>query len=190
MYKMQKNPRVYIEKINRETAFDFKYRGEFEDPRLAGYNYGNLSDFEINFWYNSVTTPRKRYFAVKKTNDDRFIGFMGLKNYNPLTRKAKLGIVFDPNFVSAGYGYEAMGQFLNFYFNELKFREMILEVNLFNERAIRLYKKLGFKECGQTTEIFENQNIDFDQRYFEEKRDIIYSKILIMNLTKDDYYEL
>lgn len=190
MYKMQKNPRVYIEKINRETAFDFKYRGEFKDPRLAGYNYGNLSDFEINFWYNSVTTPRKRYFAVKKTNDDRFIGFMGLKNYNPLTRKAKLGIVFDPNFVSAGYGYEAMDQFLNFYFNELKFREMILEVNLFNERAIRLYKKLGFKECGQTTEIFENQNIDFDQRYFEEKRDIIYSKILVMNLTKDDYYEL
>ena len=190
MYKTYKNPRVYIEKISRQTALDLKYWGEFDDPKLSGYNYGNLSDFEINFWYNSVTTPRKRYFAVKTSSDDRFIGFLGLKKYNPLIKKAKLGIVFDPNYVSEGYGYEAMNLFLDYYFNELKFKEMILEVNLFNERAIRLYKKLGFKECGQTTEIFENQNIDCDQRYFEEKRDIIYSKILIMNLTKDDYYEL
>ncbi|WP_416335109.1 GNAT family N-acetyltransferase [Anaerococcus sp. DFU013_CI05] len=190
MHNLKDKHRVYIEKINRETAYGFKDRGEFDDPRLAGYNYGGLTDFEINFWYNSVTTPRKRYFAVKKTDDNRFIGFMGLKNYNPLTKKAKLGIVFDPNFVSAGYGYEAMSIFLDYYFNELKFREMILEVNLFNERAIKLYKKLGFKECGKKTEVFENQNIKFDERYFEGKRDIIFSKILIMNLAKEDYYEL
>ncbi|WP_394023671.1 GNAT family N-acetyltransferase [Anaerococcus martiniensis] len=190
MYSKFETPRVYIEKINRETALGFKNWGEFDDPRLSGYNYGGLTDFEINFWYNSVTTPRKKYFAVKRIEDDRFIGFMGLKNYNPLTKKAKLGIVFDPNFVSLGYGYESMSVFLDYYFNELKFREMILEVNLFNQRAINLYKKLGFKECGHTTEVFENQNIDFDQRYFEGKRDIIFSKILIMNLKKDDYYEL
>lgn len=169
---------------------DFKYWGEFADPRLSGYNYGNLTDFEINFWYNSINIPRKKYFAVKRAADDRFIGFLGLKNYNPLTKKSKLGIVFDPNFVSEGYGYEAMLLFLDYYFNTLKFKEMTLEVNLFNERAIRLYKKLGFKECGQKSEVFENQNIDFDERYFEGKRAIIYSKILIMNLKKDDYYEL
>ncbi|MDU5229331.1 MAG: GNAT family N-acetyltransferase [Anaerococcus sp.] len=189
MYR-QENPRIYIEKINRQTAMDLKYWGKFEDPRLSGYNYGDLSDFEINFWYNSVSTPRKRYFAVKKSEDDRFIGFLGLKNYNPLTKRSKLGIVFDPNYVSDGFGYEAMNQFLDYYFNDLKFKEMLLEVNLFNERAINLYKKLGFKECGYTSEIFENQKIDVDESYFEKKHDIIYSKILIMNLKKDDYYEL
>ncbi len=182
--------RVYIEKITRQTAMEFKNWGDFDDPRLSGYNYGNLTDFEINFWFSTVTTPRKKYFAVKKADDDRFIGFLGLKNYNPIAKRAKLGIVFDPNYVSDGYGYDAMRELLDYYFNEINFKELILEVNLFNSRAIKLYEKLGFKEDGYTEEVFENQDIDYDDRFFEMDHGLIYSKILKMTLTKDDYYEL
>lgn len=189
MYSID-NSRVYIEKINRQTAFEIKDWDLFDDPLLSGYNYGNLTDFEINFWYNSISTPRKRYFAVRKKDDDRFIGFLGLKNYNPIIKRAKLGIVFDPNFVSEGYGYDAMEVFLDYYFKSLKFREMILEVNLFNQRALSLYEKLGFKECGSSSEVFENQNIEIDYRYFDMNHGIIYSKILHMTLKKEDYYEL
>ena len=186
----QSKRKVYIEKITRETAMSLKDWGEFDDPRLAGYNYGNLTDFEINFWYNSLNTPRKKYFAVKKLDDDRFIGFLGLKNYNPLAKRAKLGIVFDPNYVSNGFGYDAMCELLDYFFNEIKFRELFLEVNLFNDRAIRLYKKLGFKEIGYTKEVFENQEINHDDRFFEIDHGLIYAKIIKMILTKDDYYEL
>lgn len=182
--------RVYLEKITKSAAFELKDWGRFEDPRLSGYNYGSLSDMETNFWYRSVTTPRKRYFAVRLVEDDRFIGFLGLKNYNPITRRAKLGIVFDPNYVSEGYGYEAMEQFLDYYFNELKFMEMILEVNLFNDRALALYQKLGFHEVGSDEEIFENQDVEYDDRFFDKKHGVIYSKILKMLLTKDEYDEL
>ena len=185
-----KEKRVYLERITRKTAFDLNNWADYDDPRLSGYNYGNLSNFEINFWYNSICTPRKKYFAVKRYEDDRFIGFVGLKNYNPLTKKALLGIVFDANFVSLGYGYDAMLVLLDYYFNELKFKEMRLEVNLFNQRALNLYRKLGFKEAGFESELFENQNIKYDDRYFEKHGNLIYSKILKMKLTKDDYYEL
>jgi len=89
MYR-QENPRIYIEKINRQTAMDLKYWGKFEDPRLSGYNYGDLSDFEINFWYNSVSTPRKRYFAVKKSEDDRFIGFFRSEKLQSPNKKIKI----------------------------------------------------------------------------------------------------
>ena len=65
--------RVYIEKITHNTAMGLKDWGNFDDPRLSGYNYGNLTDFEINFWFSSVTTPRKKYFAVKKLDDDKQI---------------------------------------------------------------------------------------------------------------------
>lgn len=183
----QETMRVYVEKIDRKTAYQVKNWGNFDDPRLSGYNYGNLTDIEINLWYNSLSSPLKRYFAVKLIDNDRFIGFMGLKNYNPLLKKAKLGIVFDPNYVSDGFGYEAMVEFLKYYFDELKFKELLLEVNTFNDRALRLYKKLGFVEYGSDLELFENQNIKFDDRYFVKKYDMIYSKILKMRLTKDDY---
>ena len=182
--------RVYLEKMKRSTAFEIKDWANYEDPRLSGYNYGNLSNFEINFWYNSICSPRKKYFAVRRSEDDKFIGFVGLKNCNPLTRRSLLGIVFDADFVSDGYGYDAMQLLLDYYFNELRFKEMLLEVNLFNERALNLYKKLGFKERGFDRELFENQDIEFDDRYFEKRGNLIYSKILKMKLTKDDYYEL
>ena len=182
--------RVFIEKITKAAAYELRDWGEFDDPRLSGYNYGSLNDLETNIWYRSITSPRKKYFAVRLAKDERLIGFLGLKNYNPITRRAKLGIVFDPNFVSDGFGYEAMVMFLDYYFNDLKFREMLLEVNLFNERALKLYEKLGFKEYGYSIEVFENQKIDYDDRYFELRHGVIYSKILKMALTKDDYNEL
>ena len=83
-----------------------------------------------------------------------------------------------------------MCELLDYFFNEIKFRELLLEVNLFNDRAIRLYKKLGFKEMGYTKEVFENQEINHDDRFFEMDHGLIYAKIIKMILTKDDYYEL
>lgn len=182
--------RVFIEKITKAAAYELRGWGKFDDPRLSGYNYGSLSDMETNLWYRSITTPRKKYFAVRLVEDERLIGFLGLKNYNPIAKRAKLGIVFDPNYVSSGFGYEAMVKFLDYYFNDLKFNEMLLEVNLFNERALSLYEKLGFYEYGYGTEVFENQKIDYDDRFFEMDHGLIYSKILKMVLTKDDYNEL
>lgn len=187
MHTKVRNSRIYIKRIDRQTAKELSGWGSFDDPRLIGYNYGNLTDFEMNFWYSTITSPRKKYFAVKRYEDDRFIGFMGLKNYNPITRKAKLGIVFDPNFVSKGYGSEALSEFLDYYFNSLNFKELSLEVNLFNDRALALYEKLGFREVGFGTELFENQKIEFDDRFFEYKKGMIYSKIIKMKLTKDDF---
>ncbi len=103
-----KMPRIYLDKIDTETAFELQNWAIFTDPRLIGYNYGNLTDFEIKLWQGSISMPNKRYFAVRRVSDDRFIGFIGLKNINPLLKRAKLGIVFDPNFVSLGFGYEAV----------------------------------------------------------------------------------
>ena len=101
-------PRIYLDKIDRESALELKNRGNFTDPRLIGYNYGNLTDFELRLWYGNINMPNKRYFAVRRKEDDRFIGFIGLKNINPILKRAKLGIVFDANYVSLGYGYEAL----------------------------------------------------------------------------------
>ena len=176
--------------MNMATANHVKAWTDFTDPWLVGYNYSKLSDFEIKLWYGSITTPRRRYFAVKKLDDDRFIGFIGLKQINPITRRAKLGIVFDSAYVSMGYGTEAIGLLLDKAFSDFRLREVSLDVNLFNERAYRAYKKSGFREVDASTEVFENQNIDMDERYFVYKSGLIYSKILTMTITKDDYYGL
>lgn len=182
--------RIYLTEIDNKTALELKNWENFTDPKLSGYNYGNLTDFEIKLWQGTIAMPNKRYFAVKIVEDHRFIGFIGLKNINPLLKRAKLGIVFDPNFVSKGFGYEAVCALLEVFFDEMNYKKLYLDVNTFNERAIKLYKKCGFKEVSYSREIFENQNIEMDDRYFEYSHGLIYSKIINMKLSKDDYNEL
>ncbi|MDD7463011.1 MAG: GNAT family N-acetyltransferase [Anaerococcus sp.] len=184
--KDKRDSRVYIKKIEYEDAYQVKNRGNFDDPWMHGYNYGNFTDPEIRFWYTSITGPRKRYFAVKRKEDDAFIGFLGLKNYNTFMGTAKLGIVFDANFVSQGYGYEAMEILLDYYFDDLGFNELYLDVNDFNLRAFRLYKKLGFVVEDHCLQVFENQKIIPDDTYFEIHNGMIYTKITQMKIRKDD----
>lgn len=183
-------PRVYLEKMSKKTASEVKKWTDFDDPRLVGYNYSKLSDFEIKIWYGSISTPRKKYFAVKRIDDDKFIGFVGLKQINPVTKRAKLGVVFDSAYTSMGYGTESIRLILAKGFEDYRLREVLLDVNLFNKRALNSYLKCGFKETGYSREVFENQDIACDERYFENRGGLIYSKILTMKITKEDYYGL
>lgn len=182
--------RVYLDKIDIESAGELRDWGLFDDPRLSGYNYGNLTDFELRLWYGSISMPNKKYYAVRKLKDDRFIGFIGLKNINPILKRAKLGIVFDPNFVSKGYGYDAIKEILALFFIKMGYRSLYLDVNTFNTRALRLYEKSGFKVTSKSKEVFENQNIRPDGENFIEEKGLIYSKIINMKISKDDYNEL
>jgi diamine N-acetyltransferase len=182
----KRNSRVYLRRISYKDALDLKNRTNFEEERLSGYNYGNFTDADVRFRYSGITAQRRKYFAIKRKEDDRFIGFLGLKNLNSISKKAKLGIVFDASFVSQGYGYEAMLILLDYFFDEMGYKELDLEVNDFNERAYRLYKKLGFKEYGKKTALFENQDIEFDSQYFVYKNGNIHTNITMMKIREDD----
>lgn len=182
----KEDSRVYLKRIEFEDALNFKDWTNFSNPCMKGYNYGNLTCSEIKFWFNSITSPKKRYFAIIRKEDGRFIGFLGLKHYNKLLKTAQLGIVLDADNVSKGYGYEAMQILLDYFFENLKFKELYLDVNDFNYRAYKLYKKLGFVEEGYKLEVFENQNINPDKKYFEVHKGVIYSKITQMKIRKDN----
>lgn len=73
------------------------------------------------------------------------VGYIGLKDIKKLRRYAYLGISLDPNYTSKGLGTKIMEGFLDYAFLRLEMKT-ILDVNAFNERAKKLYKKMGFKE--------------------------------------------
>lgn len=181
-----KDDEIYLKIIDIDDAYDLRYWKLFEDERLKGYNYGNFTELDSEIWYMNVTSYRKKYFSVRKIEDDRLIAFIGLKNINKIFKKSTLGIVFDPKYTSKGYGFKAMTILLNYYFNDMKFNELYLEVNDFNLRAKRLYKKLGFKKIGEKLEVFENQDVKIDERYFVKKFNKVYSKISKMIIRKDE----
>lgn len=151
--------RLDIRPLQKRDADALATWGVHTDSLLFGYNYTDLSPIELRLWYTSkrIGLFNKYYAIVDKS--ERFIGYIGIKQINPILRTSKLGLVLDPNHLEKGYGTEAMRLFLDYYFEVLGMMAMDLEVNDFNTRARRLYEKLGFVYGGECLEHFENQNL-------------------------------
>lgn len=151
--------RVTIRPLAHRDRLTIRLWARNASPLLSGYNYGELTLPEANGWFASKTKPNCRYYAID-TPQRELIGYLGVKSVNGLTRSGKLGIVLDPAFQSQGYGDEALGLFLGLYFEIWHMRRMSLDVNQFNDRALRLYKKHGFRVVGEAQERFENQQLN------------------------------
>lgn len=103
--------------------------------------------------YFEDSTNKENSFFITTLDEDKLIGTISLENFNPINRNAVLGIfIGDKEYRSKGYGKEAIELILDFGFNYLNLHEIKLDVMAFNERAIKCYKKCGFKEYGRRRE--------------------------------------
>ena len=78
----------------------------------------------------------------KKSNE--FIGNIELMEVNDTEKE--LGIAINHQMQNKGYGKEAISTILNYGFNELKLKKIILRTRVYNARAIHVYQECGFKE--------------------------------------------
>ena len=92
-------------------------------------------------------------FAIIDADSDKLIGNCSLFRINERNRKAEVGIfIGDKEYWSKGYGTEALFLLIDYGFNILNLNNIMLEVFGFNKRAIKSYKKVGFKEIGRRRE--------------------------------------
>ena len=92
-------------------------------------------------------------FAVVLIDGDRHIGNVGLHGIDWKNRLAEFGILIgEPDAWDQGYGTEAGRLMLAHGFDEIGLHRIMLRVFPFNERAIRVYEKLGFQQEGRLRE--------------------------------------
>ena len=86
------------------------------------------------------------------------IGNVGLSGINPRDHSATFGIAIgEKDYWGNGYGTEATQLILEYAFQQLNLHRISSSAFAFNERSIRLHKKVGFKEEGRQREaIFKN----------------------------------
>lgn len=102
-------------------------------------------------------------FAIVTLAENKIIGTIGLKDINTINRSAVLGIfIGDKDYLSQGYGTEAIRLILDFGFNYMNLHNIRLQLISFNERALKCYKKCGFVETGRTRE-----NVFVNGKYYD-----------------------
>jgi RimJ/RimL family protein N-acetyltransferase len=101
------------------------------------------------------------------------IGTVGMHETDKRFRNGWLDIWLTTNARNKGYGREAILILLNYFFNELDYYRVALDVYEMNKAGQHLYKKLGFAEEGRL-----RQHIFYRGRRWDE---------IIMGLLKDEY---
>ncbi|UOQ84388.1 GNAT family N-acetyltransferase [Gracilibacillus salinarum] len=89
--------------------------------------------------------PQKRgntTYAV--LNNNELIGFLSAKQTDDLT--VEIGLGLRPELTGRGYGEAFLKTSIAFLRSKLNPEKINLSVATFNQRAIKVYKKIGFKE--------------------------------------------
>jgi RimJ/RimL family protein N-acetyltransferase len=113
---------------------------------------GPVSDFEHQRWYETAMADRsQRIFVIGmgKGSQATPVGLIGLRGLNWRSRNAEYWIyIGDGSARGKGVADEASRLLLRFAFDTLGLHRVFLQVDTVNERAIRLYQRLGFKQEG------------------------------------------
>ena len=113
---------------------------------------------------------REKYdflFAIRPLDNERLIGYIELDGILWPHQNGWLSIgLGDKESWGQGNGREAMELILNFTFHELNLHRIQLTVFSYNDRAIKLYKRLGFKQEGVYREHILRDGKRFDMILF------------------------
>jgi RimJ/RimL family protein N-acetyltransferase len=135
----------------------------FSDPDVHKFlSRKRITLKEERQWIRSLKKKKnkERHFAID-TFDHVHIGSIGLI-LNHQDRRGRLGIVIgDKNYWNKGYGTDAIACILKYGFTKLHLHRIDLTVFDYNKRAIRVYKKLGFKVEGA-----QRESIFYKKRFY------------------------
>lgn len=90
-----------------------------------------------------LRTPRIKLLAIEMQTG-AVVGFIRLNDIDFIARKAAVRIIIAPDMQGQGYGTAALQMVARFCFRELGLHRLGLVVRADNERAIAVYKRLGF----------------------------------------------
>ncbi|SCC66283.1 spermidine N1-acetyltransferase [Bacillus sp. N5-665] len=140
----------------------------FEEPYEAFVELQDLYDKHIH-------DQSERRFIVEKNNE--MVGLVELVEIDYIHRRTEFQIIIDPNYQGHGYAAEATRLAMDYAFSVLNMHKIYLVVDKENEKAVHVYKKVGFIVEGELLdEFFVDGNYHnairmcmFQKEYFKNK---------------------
>ena len=145
-FKKLLGDRIYLSPRSIEDAEKFtEWMNDFEVTDYTGRS-GQILSLQGEKNYLEGNSNPEATFSIITLDDDKLIGTVGLERIDHLHRTATLGIfIGDKDYLSKGYGTEAIRLLLDYGFNYMNLHSVKLHLLSFNERALKCYKKCGIE---------------------------------------------
>lgn len=152
MKMLFESSRVYLRKMTADDAEIYhQWRNDMDvmrttNPAMDRYTREETEQFVKHAILGS--SQSKSYMIIAKETGTP-IGVTALIGIDLKNRNGECIIdIGEKPYWGLGYGTEALKLLLDYAFLEMNMHRVALRVFAFNERAIRLYEKLGFKQEG------------------------------------------
>lgn len=119
----------------------------FEEP------YESLGEL-TNLYDKHIHDMHERRFVVDLGEEHQFAGIVELMSIDYIHRNCEIQIVITSKFSGKGYAQKALKKGIDYAFNTLNMYKVYLWVDVDNEAAIHIYKKLGFEIEGKIKQQF------------------------------------
>jgi len=161
---MLKGEKVLLRPVKRSDISHFlKW---FNDPEVIQHlnMYLPMTEMAEEKWIEDLVTRGRAgtdaHFVIEAIDGDGNtpIGTIGLHGISPKDHGALLGIAIgEKDYWNKGYGTEATRLILDYGFRQLNLHRIWSASFAFNERGIKLHKRVGFREEGRQREaMFKN----------------------------------
>lgn len=165
MKKILETKRLYLRELTPDDAEDFlKLNQDHEVIRYTGdipfNNIQEATSFLQN--YNQYEIYGMGRWAVIKKEDNRFLGWCGLK-YSAELNEVDIGFRFHKKFWNQGYATESAKAYLEFGFDQLNLKRIIGRAMKNNISSVKVLEKIGMTYIG-----------DFD---FAKHEGVLYEKL-------------
>ena len=153
-FKKIEGEKVYLSPMNLEDIEKYvKWMNDFSTTDGLGSS-SKVTTFESErAWLINNMDKKEQQFAIVLKETDKLIGNCGFVDINYLHQRGEVGLfIGEEENRSKGYGTEALSLLVDYGFNYLNLKNIMLKVFSFNKRAIKSYEKIGFKVFGKRTE--------------------------------------
>lgn len=171
--------KIYLRGIEIEDIDEYYEKlknSSFKSEFLTGSKIIHIRAALLGY-LNHIVSDSKRldFFIICKDNDE-IIGDVSINSINWTNSTANTRIsIFDKENFNKGYGSEAMTLALNYGFGMHNLNRIELDVYSFNERAINVYEKIGFKKEGILRE-----KLYYNHKYYDA---------VVMSILKREFQE-
>ena len=103
---------------------------------------------QLQWWKMMSCSPTNRTYCIIKESYKQVIGVFRNNNIDHINKNCEIGIDLLPEFRGKGDGYKSYKMALEYLFDHMGMHTVYLRYIAFNDKAGKLYEKLGFMEAG------------------------------------------
>lgn len=116
---------------------------------LTPFSRFDLEQFVLQSDKDIFQTKQARFMIVSELKSGaRLIGAVDLFDFDPIHRRAGLGIVISEEERKKGYAGKAIDLIIEYAYNVLELHQLYCNIESTNEESIKLFTKKGFKITG------------------------------------------